>query len=141
MRVLVGAGLATAGAQMAAPFNADVPVHVEGGERPIHVPVYLVVGTIDEVVTLFRANLQSAFASALEAQKNNHIPFVDAAATGLHILSPDAPAASQAAVPPAATVPAPPPVPATVPAADIPQATELVNKAGDTTAAAVPPSP
>lgn len=127
MRVLWGATLVTAGAQITAPHTAEVPVLVEGASRPIHVPMCLFSGTLDEILGEIRLRLTSAFADAFEAQRQHQMAFVDTSVRGMTDLTPstklNTPPALDVVPEPLPPAPTPPAFPEALPAAEIPPAT------------------
>jgi len=136
MRVLWGAVLVTAGARMTEPRTVDIPLFVEGDQRPEHMPVTLMSGTVDELVTQFRGLVSQAFAQGLEVQRKDQVAFIDTSVIGFTDLTPGE---SLGCSPPA---PLPPPsqpmepteVPDSMPAEDVPPAnTELTESKSQAT--------
>lgn len=143
MRVLWGASVVTAGARMTAPCKVDVPVLVEGDTRPIHIPMLMYSGTIEELLAYIRAELTKTFAQAYELQQRQGVAFVDTGSPGLVDLTPNEPVP----MPPPPETPTPlvspetPAVPESIPADELPAATaELAPDPPAPVSEAVPPS-
>lgn len=127
-RLLWGATLVTAGAQLKEAPVVEVPILVQGEPRAASINVMLHSGTVDELVNMFRQHLLTAFGAAISLQQSTQTAFLDVGAVALTDLTPALqPGDAVAVQKPAAVVEPVTPVPEAIPAAEVPPATtELV---------------
>ncbi len=142
MRVLWGAVIVTAGARMTEPQTVDIPLFVEGDKRPEHMPISLMSGTVDEIVSQFRAAVSQAFAKGLEVQKAEQVSFIDTTAIGFHDLTPQEPTSCPppSPIPPPVQTPPAVDVPAALPVSEVPPATAELAPATPAQPPSFPPS-